>query len=66
MSPIASIIDGGQLNVPTADQWMWNLAHDLGSGVTSPIDADPVGAAMRISFDPSPITIRSMLDLGGQ
>ena len=47
----------------TFDQYMVTLSRDTGYGGTSPIDRDPVGAGLRIFFDPSASTIRSMLGL---
>ena len=43
---------------------MRDLASSYGSGGDSPIDRDPVGATMRIFFDPSTETIQAMTGIG--
>lgn len=48
------------------DSMMRGFASDYGDSSTSaPIEKDPVGAGMKIFFDPSPDTITDMLGLSG-
>lgn len=49
------------------DTYMRNWAAEMGGNPSSgaPIERDPVGATMRIFFDPSPKTIYDMLGLEG-
>jgi hypothetical protein len=45
------------------DSYMRGFNEEFGSGSSAPIETDPVGAGMRIFFDPSAETIEEMLGL---
>ena len=59
--PVVDLEDG---TVRTFDSHMREMAETYDSERGSPIDRDPVGATMKILFDPSPETIRSMTGIG--
>ena len=58
------VVDAETGKVETFDNYMRDLASSYGSGGDAPIDRDPVGATMRIFFDPSPETIQAMTGIG--
>ena len=58
------IIDSETDTVQTFDSYMRELAGDYSSASGSPIERDPVGATMRIFFDPSVETIQAMTGFG--
>lgn len=60
--PVVDLEDG---TVQTFDSHMREMADTYDSQRGSPIDRDPVGAAMKILFDPSPENIIEMTGIGG-
>ncbi len=58
------VVDREEKTVQSFDSYMRELAGSYDSGRGSPIDRDPVGATMRIFFDPSPETISAMTGIG--
>ena len=58
------IVDLETGEVQTFDAYMRETAASFESNSGSPIDRDPVGAAMRIFFDPSADTISTMTGIG--
>lgn len=47
----------------TADTWTREFADEAGLGGSSPLQIDPIGAGVRLFFDPSPGTIRDILGI---
>ena len=60
--PVIDLEDG---TVQTFDSHMRQMADTYDSERGSPMDRDPVGAAMKILFDPSPGNITEMTGIGG-
>ena len=58
------IVDLETKSVQTFDSYMRDMAGSYGGDADSPMDRDPVGATMRIFFDPSPETISAMTGMG--
>ena len=58
------IVDLDTGEIQTFDAYMRETAGSFESNSGSPIDRDPVGAAMRIFFDPSADTISEMTGIG--
>ena len=60
--PVIDLEDG---TVQTFDSHMREMADTYDSQRGAPMDQDPVGAAMKILFDPSPENIIEMTGMGG-
>ena len=58
------IIDLENGNVQSFDDYMRDMASSYDSGSGSPMDRDPVGAAMTMFFDPSTDTVAAMTGIG--
>ena len=58
------VVDLEEGTVQTFDSHMRDTAESYDSQRGSPMDRDPVGASMKILFDPSPETIKSMTGMG--
>ena len=59
--PVVDLKDG---TIQTFDSHMREMAKSYDSERGSPLDRDPVGATMKMLFDPSPETIREMTGIG--
>ena len=59
--PVLDLKNG---SVQTFDSHMREMAKEYDSERGSPLDRDPVGATMKILFDPSPENIREMTGIG--
>ena len=58
------IIDLEKGTVRTFDDYIRGVASSYDSGAGSPLERDPVGAGMRLLFDPSPDTFAAMTGIG--
>ena len=58
------VYDEASGQMVTFDTYMRNMAGEYSYNSGAPVDLDPVGAALRIFFDPSTETVQSMTGIG--
>ena len=58
------IVDLEKGTVRTFDDYIRDVASSYDSGAGSPLERDPVGAGIRLLFDPSPDTVAAMTGIG--